>query len=73
MSGYGSARCCIARPYAFWYSSGPWSRSNIAMNNVSVRNGCAPSANSFDVVVLAQRRPLLVGEGEPGGLLRDGS
>ena len=29
----------------------PWSRSNIAMNRVSVRNGCAPSPNSADVVV----------------------
>jgi hypothetical protein len=37
------------RAYSNWSPSGSvlWSRSNITMNSVRVRNGWAPSSNSF--------------------------
>ena len=47
MSAYGSEKCSSALAYCSWKPSGSsWSRSNIAMNRVRVRNGWAPSANS---------------------------
>jgi hypothetical protein len=47
MSGYGILKCASRWAYSVWKPIGSWSRSNRPMNSVSVRNGCAPSSNSF--------------------------
>ena len=47
MSGYGSVLSASRWAYSSWKPSGSsWSRSNIAMNSVRVRNGWAPRSNS---------------------------
>jgi hypothetical protein len=47
MSGYGSFQWPSLAAYSRWKPSGSgWSRSNNAMNKVSVRKGCAPISNS---------------------------